>query len=484
MNYKAIIINIARALLVSALFMFISLAVSFFEGMDSGFVPLAISFLITTLVGVFPFIFIKNTEQIVTLRGGFVSIVAAWILSFIFGSLPYILWGGEFTLANAWFESVSGFTTTGASILTNIEALPKSMLFWRSSTHFIGGLGVVVFLLLVLPQTSTARFRLKNIEISSLSKDGYKYKSSRTVYVIMMVYLVMNLLCFFLLLIAGMEPFDAVNHAFSICATGGFSTKNTSLGFYDSPWIALIAMLFMIVSSLHLGLVYASVTKASLKPLLKQPVVKYYFSTIVLATIAIFISLRAHNPESHFGRTLLESAFTTVSYITTSGFGIVDNADWPLFACFMLMLAALQCGVAGSTSGGLKADRVLIALKGLHRIVFQIGHPSSVSQVKNGKTALSDGDVQMVFAYICMYLFFIFVSACILLALGVGGVEAISGAICSLGNTGAALGDMSVLGSYAHQPVAAKFLYTVNMFLGRLEIYPVLVVLRMMISRR
>ena len=167
MNIKGISVNVGKALLVSALFMFISIIVSIIEGYDSAFAPLLISFIITLLVGAFPFIFVRNTDSL-SLNDGFLTIFLSWMLSFIFGMLPYVLWGGEFTLVNAWFESVSGYTTTGSTILNDIEALPKSLLFWRSSTHYIGGLGVVVFLLLVMPSASPYRVKLTNMELSSL----------------------------------------------------------------------------------------------------------------------------------------------------------------------------------------------------------------------------------------------------------------------------------------------------------------------------
>ena len=180
MNVKGISVNVGKALLVSALFMFISIIVSIIEGYDSAFAPLLISFIITLLVGSFPFIFVRNTDSL-SLNDGFLTIFLSWMLSFIFGMLPYVLWGGEFTLINAWFESVSGYTTTGATILTDIEALPKSLLFWRSSTHYIGGLGVIVFLLLVMPQASPYRLKLTNMEMSTLSKGGYRYNSAKVI---------------------------------------------------------------------------------------------------------------------------------------------------------------------------------------------------------------------------------------------------------------------------------------------------------------
>ena len=274
MNVKVISTNVGRALLVSALFMFLSMLVSVADGMDSAFAPLSISFIITFIVGAFPFVFVKKSEAI-SLKDGFLIIVLSWVLSFIFGMLPYVLWGGEFSLINAWFESVSGYTTTGATILTEVESLPRSLIFWRSSTHFIGGLGVVVFLLLIMPNASPFRLRLTNIELSSLTKEGYRFRSVRTVYVIVSVYVGLVVVESVLLMIAGMTPFDAVNHAFSTVSTGGFSTKNNSIAYFDSVWIDLIIMVFMVLSSIHFGLLFTMFATRSFKPM-KHPVVRYF----------------------------------------------------------------------------------------------------------------------------------------------------------------------------------------------------------------
>ena len=252
MDIKVISKNVGQALLVSALFMFLSLIVSVADGKDSAFGPMMISFIITFTVGFFPFIFVRKSSDI-SLQDGFMIIVLSWLLSFIFGMLPYVLWGGEFTLANAWFESVSGYTTTGSTILTDVESLPRSLQFWRSSTHFIGGLGVVVFLLLIIPDASPFRKRLTNIELSSLSREGYRFRSIKTVHVIAFVYICLAVSETLLLWLAGMPLFDAVNHSFSTVATGGFSVKNTSIAFYDSPLIDIIVIVFMILSSIHFG---------------------------------------------------------------------------------------------------------------------------------------------------------------------------------------------------------------------------------------
>ena len=203
MNWKIISRYIGLALLVSSLFMFISLLISLGDGMDSAFGPLLVSFVITFLVGFFPFIFVHRSSNI-SLKEGYVIIVLSWFFSFIFGMLPYALWGGPFSVDDAWFESVSGFTTTGSTSLAVVEDLPRSLLFWRSSTHFIGGLGVVVFLLLIIPSSSPVRLRLTNMELSSMSADTYGTRRTRTVYIFACVYIAIAVLSFICYLLAGM----------------------------------------------------------------------------------------------------------------------------------------------------------------------------------------------------------------------------------------------------------------------------------------
>ncbi|MCF0174363.1 MAG: TrkH family potassium uptake protein [Bacteroidales bacterium] len=482
MNIKAIVMNIGRALLVSALFMFLSVLVSIYYGFDDAFFPLVISCIITSIVGAFPFIFVRTAEPLTTLRGGYVTIVASWSLSFVFGMLPYVLYGGEFTLANAWFESVSGYTTTGASILNDIEALPKSLLFWRSSTHFIGGLGVVVFLLLVIPSASPYKSRLTNLEISSLSREGYRYRSSQTVTVIVMVYVILNILAFVCYMLCGMTLFEAINHAFSVAATGGFSTKNGSIGAFDSVGVDIVTMIFMILASLHFGLIYSTVASGRFRTLL-TPAFKYFMGFLAVAVVLVFISLNVHPAEgSTVGSRFLESAFTVVSYATTSGLGISDNTHWPAVACILLMLASLQCGCAGSTTGGIKADRVVLAYKAAIVQIRRMANPNSVSQIKYGKEPVEDSRIQNVLVFIFVYIALLFVSILCLYAMGLDSVEAISGSICSLGNVGSALGAISLGGNYSSLPNAAKLLMSFNMFLGRIEIYPFLVVLGLIFS--
>ena len=481
MNVKAISVNIGKALLVSALFMFLSIVVSIMNGRDSAFAPLLISFIITLLFGSFPFIFVRQ-QQPLSLNDGFLTIVLSWLLSFIFGMLPYVLWGGEFTLINAWFESVSGYTTTGSTILNDIEALPKSLLFWRSSTHYIGGLGVVVFLLLVMPNASPYRLKLTNMELSTLSKDGYRYRSGKTIRIITMVYVILTVVIFLSLWAAGMSSFDALNHAFSIAATGGFSTRNLSVGYFDSDLINLIVMISMAVSALHFGLLYAVVVTRSFKPL-NNAVVRYYLASIFVMSVIIMLSLKLQGDYNSWGKAAMDSTFTVISYMSTAGFAICDNSTWPWLAGIILMFASFQCGCSGSTTGGIKVDRILIATKAIVNEVKRRLHPSSVFQVRMSGQYLPDNAVNSVMMYIVVYFVVIFISIIGVLLCGSDVAEAVSGVIASVGSVGPGLSEIGSMDNYSAQPAMAKFIYTFDMFLGRVEIFPVLVTLSLLFKR-
>jgi len=481
MNIKAISINVGKALLVSALFMFLSLAVSVMDGRDAAFGPLLISFIITLIVGAFPFIFVKG-KQPLSLKDGFLTIVLSWLLSFIFGMLPYVLYGGEFTLINAWFESVSGFTTTGSTILNDIEALPRSLIFWRSSTHYIGGLGVVVFLLLVMPEASPYRLKLTNMEMSSLSKEGYRYKSTKVIFIITVVYVSLTVAASLSLWAAGMSLFDAVNHAFSIAATGGFSTRNLSIGYYQSNLINIIVMAFMAICAMHFGLIYAVFATRSFKPM-KNAVVRYYFGSILVMSLIVMFSLKLQGGYESWGKAAMDSAFTVVSYMSTAGFAICDNSTWPWLAGVVLMFVSLQCGCAGSTTGGIKVDRILISFKAISNEIKHRLHPSSVSHARLSGQYLADDAVSSVMKYIVVYFFVIFVSIVAVLMCGSGVTEAVYGVIASVGSVGPGLGEVGSLDNYSAQPAMSKFIFAFDMFLGRVEIYPVLVAISMIFRR-
>ena len=481
MNWSTVSRNVGYALLVDALFMLISIVIAIFDPADTALGPLAISFLLTFIVGAFPFIFVKKTAAI-SLREGYVIIFFSWVLSFIFGMLPYALWGGPFTVINAWFESVSGFTTTGSSILSEVESLPKALLFWRSSTHFIGGLGVVVFLLLLIPGASQMKLRLTNLELSSLSKQDYQTRANQTVYVFTYVYLGIFVACFVSYLLAGMSPFDAVNHAFSVSATGGFSSRDLSIASFNSVPISIITMVFMFLSSIHFGIIWLTIVRRSLKPL-KNEVLAFYAGFLVIFTVLSAFSLKIHGVCDTWGKAFLDGGFQILSYASTTGLATADNAAFPTFVVMLMMIGGTICGMAGSTTGGLKSDRVLLLAKGVRARMHSALHPNSVTEIKISGRNIGTEDIYPHAIYIGLF-FLIWTISLILTALsGVDGHQAMMATLSSITNVGPAVGELGTFGNFGAQPALAKFIYTVDMFLGRVEIYPMLAVSSLLFAK-
>ncbi|MBO6172753.1 MAG: TrkH family potassium uptake protein [Bacteroidales bacterium] len=482
MNIKVISRYVGYALLVSALFMFLSILVSVANGNDSALAALMISFTLTFTVGIFPFFFVRKTSAI-NLKEGYLIIVLSWILSFIFGMLPYALWGGPFTIVNAWFESVSGFTTTGATILEDVESLPNSLIFWRSSTHFIGGLGVVVFLLLIIPSSSQMKLRLTNLELSSLSKSGYRSGSGKIVYIFTYVYFGMAVASFLLYMLAGMSPFDAVNHAMSVTATGGFSTRNLSIGSYNSIPIDLITMFFMLLSSVHFGMTYVAIITKSLKPF-RNEVFKFYVWNLLIVSMIVSVSLKIQGVEHAWGQAFLSGSFHVLSYASTSGFGIGDNSTWPVLPSVMLVFAGITCGMAGSTSGGIKCDRVLVLLKEIKYRLRCMLHPASVNEVRVNGRVVNQEVIAPHILYLALYLLLIIFSLALNLLFNPHNTNAVAATFTSLSNVGPSVGELGAVGNFNAEPVGSKIMYTIDMLLGRVEIYPVLAVVMMVFSKR
>ena len=482
MNLKVISRNVGVALLVSALFMLLSVIVSLIDGGDSALAPLLISFTITFIVGVFPFIFTRKNANI-SLKDGFMIIFLSWLLSFIFGALPYALWGGPFTVINAWFESVSGFTTTGATILEDVEALPRSLIFWRASTHFIGGLGVVVFLLLIIPNTSPIRLRLTNMELSSLSRDDYRSRANKSVSIFASVFLGLGALAFVSYLLAGMNWFDAICHAFTVCSTGGFSTRNLSIASFDSTAISVLTIVFMFLGSVHFGIIFMVIVGRSLRPL-RNPILRFYVAALAVISVVTSLSLKLDSADMTWGKAFLDGTFQVVSYASTSGLAIADNANWPILACFMLVLVSLVCGCAGSTSGGLKVDRALVLFKAIRMQIRKTLYPSTIFEVRLGRRILHDEEIYPQVLYIAMYFLLVGISTVICMLVGDPNNHAILGSIASLSNVGPSLGDIGSMGNYNAEPAILKFIFSFDMFLGRVEIYPVFAVISGIFNRK
>ncbi len=454
-------------LLFNAVFLLISALISAFYS-DSASLPLFYSAIITTLFGVFPLIYVPPATDI-TNKEGFIIVVSSWLISCLVGVMPYILWGGEFTLTNAWFESVSGYTTTGSSILTDIEALPLGLLFWRSATHWIGGIGIIIFVLSVLPSLGRAGMILYRTEMSPLAAENFHYRTKRTIQMLAIVYVGLTLAETIALLICGMNWFDAVTHAFATIATGGFSPKNTSIAYYQSLPIEIVVMVFMVLSGLHFGLLFAAFQR-KVSGLWRSSVVRYYLIALACGVVITMLSVHG-NKFFTWAESLRYSAFQVISLGTSTGFATIDTTLWPPFAQLVMIFFTLQCACAGSTSGGIKVDRIVIFWKGLLKRITQTRHPHAVITPKIGDLAVDDEMLEVGMLYITLYLGVVFVSSLILTALGVDALSAFSSSAATMGNVGPGFGIVGSMGNFSQIPDAGKWVLTLTMLLGRLEIF-------------
>ncbi len=474
MNLRTVTRNIGIALLLNALFMYISAFVSALYDFDASFSPLLLSAVITTVAGSFPLIFVNKFYEI-NIKEGFTIVVFSWILSCLFGMLPYVLYGGEFSILNSWFESVSGYTTTGATILTDIENMPKGLLFWRSSTHWLGGLGVVLFMLLVLPSVSTFRMKLSKMEISTLSKDNFKFKTHQTIRVISIVYLGLTILETLFLVLAGMNLFDAINHSFSTVSTGGFSTKNMSIQYFNSIKVELVIMVFMVLSGLHFGLLYSVVMGRS-GNLFKSPIVKFYITSLLLGGLLITLNIKLSGTVESWGTAIRQGYFQVISLGTTTGFATADSSVWPPFSILLLIYFSFQCACSGSTTGGLKSDRIYIFLSSIKAQIRKQIHPNAIVPIKVNSQIMDREVVYGVNLYIALYVSIVFIVTVILSLLGTDLTDSFTSSVASMGNVGPGFGNVGSLGNYSDFPTLGKFILTIQMLLGRLEIYSLLLI--------
>jgi trk system potassium uptake protein TrkH len=386
------------------------------------------------------------------------------------------MWGGEFTLTNALFESTAGYTTTGSTILTNIEVLPKGLLFWRSATHFIGGMGIILFVLLILPNAKAARTSIYRSEVSGLSMLNFQMRMREIVRIIGIVYTSLILVETMILWALGMTFFDAICHSFGTLATGGFSTKNTSIAFYNNIWIEITISFFMLLGGMHFGLIYATITGKK-QNLFTSDVVKTYLTIIFIGIL--FIAFKLVNDHVYnWGEAFRHASFQVVSLVTTTGFATVDTSVWPMFTVVVLIYFSIQCAMIGSTTGGLKFDRVYLFFQTFLKQIKQTKHPNAVYVSKMDKTLISSDIELQSMAYIIVYLVILLTSTLALSAMDIDLITSFSGSVATLGTIGPGFGKtIGSMGNFSTLPDAAKYIFSTNMLLGRLEIMNVIVLL-------
>ncbi len=437
-----------------------------------------ISSVICLSLGAISFLIGRNTPPVIGRKEGFITVTLVWIIFSLFGLLPFWLSRSIPSFTDAFFETMSGFTTTGASILNDIESLSHGMLFWRSFIQWIGGLGIIVFSLVLLPIFGFSGVQLFAAEVSGPTKDKIHPKTAETAKRILGIYFALTLAQTIFLRIAGMTWFDAINHSFTTIATGGYSTKQASIAYWDSPFIQYIFIIFMILAGVNFSLYYYTYKQKFTKVFTNEEL-KYYLITIAVFTITVFFSIvdfKQINNLQKLEQSFREGIFQVTSIITTTGYTTVDYMKWIPVTWILLLLLMLNGASAGSTTGGMKMVRIVILFKYCYYEITKIIHPNAIIPVTYNNHALQLTVVNRVLAFVFVYLLIVALGILILTANGVGLYESIGGVISSIGCVGPGLGNVGPAGNYAFLPDFSKWTLAFLMLLGRLEIFTVLLI--------
>lgn len=413
----------------------------------------------------------KGTSGDINAAAGFIVVALSWVLMSAVGALPFVLSGAIPSFIDAFFETVSGFTTTGATILTAVEPLPKGILFWRSFTHWIGGMGVLVFVLAFVPLSEGRSMHLMRAEVPGPTVGKLVPKMRDTAKILYGIYFALTVLMAVLLIISGMPLFDSVVNAFGTAGTGGYAVKNISIAAYESPAAEWIITVFMMIFSVNFNLYYFILLKKA-KYAFENEELRCFLAMALVSTAAITLNiLPMYDTVGHAVR---DAAFQVASIMSTSGFSTTDFNLWPEFSRMLLVGLMFIGACAGSTAGGLKVSRVMLLFKSTAREVRRQISPRRVSTVKLDKRPVEEEVVKNAASYLVCYFFILLLSILLISLDGFTFEESSTAVITALNNVGPALGRFGPLGSFADFSDWAKLLLSLDMLIGRLEIYPML----------
>lgn len=474
MNHKMIRFMLSKLLVIESLLFAPPIIVAFIYGESSNYI---FAFLCSASLAAITAFFLgvkKPKDMEFFIKEGFVLTSLGWILLSFFGALPFFISGAIPSLVDAFFETASGLTTTGASILTDIESLPKSLLFWRSSTHFVGGMGVLVFMLAVLPISGSEGVHIMKAEVPGPAFGKLLSKVHVTARVLYLIYLSMTVILTVLLIIGGMPIFDSILHSFGAAGTGGFGMKSASIGYYNSAYIEIVISFAMILFGVNFNLYYLILMKNA-RDAFRSEELKWYFGIIGVAFIMIVINLA---PFYQDGLKLLRDVFFTVSsIITTTGYSTADFATWPIFSHVILLFLMFTGAMAGSTAGGLKMSRVGIYIKTALAEIKRGVNPYRVVPIKFEGKQLDRFSLRSTTFYFLVYIS-CFVGLLLIISLDTPDfISAFSAVAATLNNIGPGLGIVGPTESYANFNDFSKIVLSFTMIAGRLEILPIIVLL-------
>ncbi|MFC1524792.1 TrkH family potassium uptake protein [Planctomycetota bacterium] len=483
MNKRVLFYNLGSILLFNALFLVIPLLVGLAcRDEDSPYYAQQTqAFLITIIISLGLGLFLRKIfdsvgSMALGIREGFGVVALGWVVIALIGALPFYLSGIFPCFTDAFFESMSGFTTTGSSVLKDIESLPHGILFWRSFTQWLGGMGIIVLALAVLPALGVGGYQLFRLESSGSGAVGkLRPRFAETARILWGVYLVFTLLEILFLKLAGMSLFDGVCHAFTTVSTGGFSTRNQNLAAFSSPYIHYIVLVFMFLSAWSFRLHYF-IIKGKIKEVFKDPQLKPFILMCLIGIIFVGINLITSSAQGPLNeKTVRDTCFQVVSVSTSTGFTTADFNSWPDFTRICLLILMLIGGCAGSTAGALKQVRFVVLIKVVICELRRFVRPNQVIPVKLGSVVIGRDAVRNILGFFLLYIGIFGVATLIMSALGLDFVSAIGAVIANITNEGPGLG--SVAADYALVPILGKWVLIFCMLAGRLEIFSVFLLL-------
>lgn len=475
MNFSLVQGVLGRMLMGYALTMLIPffLAVYFKENSSLAFL---ISLSVTACLGAGMYLFRKPVEDKMSIRESFVIVGGAWVLTCLLGAIPFWISGVVPTYIDALFESVSGLTTTGSSVINDVESLPSSILLWRSLTHWLGGIGIIVLFIILLPKTGFGAVHLFNAEVPGPLSKRTMPRIRDTAITIWRIYSCLTIVLFISLWMAGMNIFDAVNHAFSTIAAGGFSTKNSSIAYYDNLAIELFVIVFIIIAGGNFRIYLEVWKQKSLKPFKNAEFITYLL--IILASTILIVGGLWFTHDKHPEYALRHALFQVVSLVTGTGFASTDYNQWPALTRLLLFVLMFMGGCAGSTTGGIKISRIMLLTKHTWSMLTRGLHPRAVSSIKLDGKPIDTTAVKMISIFFFLYVVIFAMASIIIAGTGLEPFDAMSAVAASLSNVGPGFGIVGPATTYASITLFAKFTLSLCMLLGRLELFTLLILLR------
>ncbi len=471
-NYKVVINILGMLLILNGAFMLLCVPISLIYGEEhltfiaSGLLVISTGFILRILTRYSELYDVRKKEGYLVVTGG-------WLVMSFFGSLPYMISGAIPGLTDAFFETLSGFSTTGASILNDIESVDKGILFWRSMTQWIGGMGIIVLTIAILPFLGIGGIQLFIAESPGISPDKLKPRIKETAKRLWLIYVGLTVTEIFLLWLGGMSFYDAANHGMTTMATGGFSTKNASIAYFDSPFIQYVIILFMMLAGTNFSLTYFGL-HWNFKKIVNNEEFRFYVGFIMSLTILVIILVSgiSHGP---FEESFRNSMFQVVSIVTTTGYVTYDYTSWSYLLTILFFMMLFAGASAGSTAGGIKIIRHIILLKNSILELKRIIHPSAVLPVRFNGRAVSTNITSNILAFMIIYIAVFGVGTIIMSSLGNDFETALGSTATCLGNVGPGIGSVGPANNFAHLSMSSKWFLSFLMIVGRLELFTVLV---------